>query len=242
MLIVDSHLHLDGQDAGETVKFASSTGALLVACGIDERTSRELVRLAESSSGVVKAFVGVHPSEATKSGSLGWLLEAAREASGIGEIGLDPTYSPIGEGGPQMDTFGRQVEVADKLGKPVQVHSRKAEAKCLEILSGHKVRALMHWLESEEALPGVMDRGYYVSFGPALLFSKKLQRMAAKADPSLMLLESDSPVAYSHLGGVRGPMLIPSVAFKLAELRKERFAEALERCNQNAMSFLGEKG
>ena len=243
MRFVDSHLHLDGPDVKATLSFARSAGALLLACGVDSDSSIRLLKLAESVPGTARPFVGVHPSEASKKGDFGWLVEAAKKASGIGEVGLDPSYSAISEGGPQMEAFRHQVEVAEKEGKPIQVHSRMAEAECLEVLGGFEPRrVLLHWLESEDALPLAVGRGYYVSFGPALLYSKKLQRMAARADPSLILLESDSPVPYAPLGGAFGPVLVPSVAFKLAELRGVAFEEVLLTCSQNSLRFLGEKG
>jgi TatD DNase family protein len=237
---VDSHLHLDPPAVEETVRFAAHAGALLFACGVDEGTSGAAARLADAYPLVVKAFVGVHPSEASEAGDLAWLRKAARTASGVGEIGLDPSYSSVEEGSAQMNAFRLQIEVAEDEGRPVQIHSRMAEARCIEVLSTSRVRrVLMHWLESEEALPLATDRGYFVSFGPALIYSKKLQRIAAKADPSLVLLESDSPVPYAPLGGVSGPMLVPSVAYKLAQIRGEGFSETLATCNENALRFLG---
>ncbi|MDG6990526.1 MAG: TatD family hydrolase [Nitrososphaerota archaeon] len=243
MRFVDSHLHLDGDGADATLRFAASAGALLLACGVDRASSESLSRMAGASPDVVAPFVGVHPSEAEREGDPAWLEGAAANASGVGEIGLDPAYSSAGDDGAQMRVFRRQLEVAGRVGKPVQVHSRGAEARCLQILAEYKVPGvLMHWLESEEALPTAMERGYFVSLGPALLYSKRLQRIAGRADPSLILLESDSPVPYAPIGGARGPTLIPSVAFRLAEVRGEPFDEVLTRCNLNALRFLGRKG
>jgi TatD DNase family protein len=237
---VDSHMHLDALDAEGTVPWAKSADAVLFACGVDRKTSGALLSVAAASPDVVNPFVGVHPSEADREVGLDWLEGAAKRAVGMGEIGLDPTYSPIEEGGPQMRAFRVQVELAGRLRKPVQVHSRMAESKCLEALAASGTsRVLMHWLESEEALPKVMDMGYFVSFGPALLYSRKLHRMAMRADPSLVLLETDSPVLYSPLGRVKGPMLIPSVAFKLAEIWGKGFRDTLEACNGNALRFAG---
>ena len=100
----------------------------------------------------------------------------------------------------------------------------------------------MHWFESDEALPDALEKGYFVSFGPALLYTKRLQRMAAKASPGQVLLETDSPVPYGPLGGVRGPSLLPSVAFKLAELWRVPFEEARATVESNSMRFLGFAG
>jgi TatD DNase family protein len=242
---VDSHLHIIDHDPSAILSIGNATQTLLVNCGTDRETSKEALGLARLNPGRVKAFVGVHPSEAVKAKGLDWIRRALAEACGLGEVGLDPTYSSVGPRGAQMKVFQRQLEFAQTLRKPVQVHSRRAESEVFEVLSGFRIGSvLMHWLESEEALPEALGRGYFVSFGPALLYSKRLQRMAASAPPDQVLTETDSPVTYGPLGGVRGPSLVPSVIFSLAELWGLRFEEAGATVVANARRFLGlsEKG
>jgi TatD DNase family protein len=216
---------------------------LLLTCGVDRKTSREALRIAKKYPRQVAAFVGVHPSEATKSDT-GWLRRALAEAAGLGEVGLDPAYSSTGPRGAQMKVILEELEMAQRAGKPVQLHSRGAEAAALDVLGGFELSGvLMHWLESEEALPSAVARGYYVSYGPALLYSKRLQRMAARSPTSQVLAETDSPVPYRPLGA-KGPSLVPSVVFKLAELWGMQFDEAREALLANSLRFLGlvEKG
>ena len=245
MRFVDSHLHLGEEEAGPVLLAAAATQTLLVACGTDRRTSLEALRLAELNPGQVKAFVGVHPSEAKETKGLAWLGRSAAGAWGIGEIGLDPTYSAVGPKSAQMRLFLAQVEMAQKAGKPLQVHSREAERVAVDALGGFRLRSvLMHWFENEEFLPEVLKRGYFVSFGPAVLYSRKLQRMASRSSPDQVLTESDSPVAYRPLGGVHGPSLVPSVVFKLSQLWGVRFEDAMGTVAAGAARFLGapEKG
>lgn len=240
MRFVDSHLHLDSPDAEAIVRYAEASGGLLIACGVDEPTSVAVLAAAHGHPGSVFPFVGVHPSEVGKAPGLGWMQGALDKATGVGEVGLDPAYSPAGAGSPQAKSFQGQLEAAQERGLPVVVHSRGAEKQVLDTLATFRLKAvLMHWLESEEQLPSVVGRGYFASFGPAILYSKKLQRIASKADPALALAESDSPVAYAPLGGVHGPSLVPSVAFKLAELWRRPFEDVLHLTSDNAERFLG---
>ena len=200
--------------------------------------------MAEKYPGKVAAFVGIHPSEVENSEDTGWLRTALVSATGLGEVGLDPTYSPAGPGGAQMKVILEELDLAHELRKPVQFHSRKAETAALEVLDSFGLpRVLMHWLESEEALPRAIERGYYVSYGPALLYSKRLRRMAADSPSGQVLVETDSPVPYRPLGA-QGPSLVPSVVFKLAETWGMEFEEAREVLLGNAIRFLGlaEKG
>jgi TatD DNase family protein len=216
---------------------------LLVTCGVDRKTSQEALELAEKYPGQVMAFVGIHPSEAKKEGTR-WLHIALAKATGLGEVGLDPTYSSVGPRGTQMKVILDELELAQNLRKPVQIHSREAETAALDVLGGFELpRVLMHWLESEQALPHALERGYFVSYGPALLYSKRLQRMAARTPPTQVLTETDSPVPYRPLGA-KGPSLVPSVVFRLAGLWGVRFDEAREVLLANALRFLGlpEKG
>ncbi|HEY6283236.1 MAG TPA: TatD family hydrolase [Nitrososphaerales archaeon] len=245
MRFVDSHLHLDGSPGGDEVRDASGLDMLLFCCGVDKATSAETLRTAAQHPGQVRAFVGTHPSESETEPDLRWLSTGLKAASGVGEIGLDPKYSGIGLESVQRKVFIRQLEAARGEGKPVQVHSRGAERECLGILENIGPESvLMHWFQEEALLGELMDRGYFISFGPALINSRKLQRMAAKCDPRSVLVESDSPVSYRPLGGVHGTSLIPSVVFKLAELWGHTFEETRVLTAGNALRYIGtvEKG
>ena len=238
---VDSHVHLsDYPDPDREVSMSARMKLTLLAVSIDKDTSLRSLELARKHPQTVKAFVGVHPSEATKTESLDWSAKALHEATGCGEIGLDPKYSECGPGSPQARVYETMLELAEKAGKPVQVHSRDAENACLQALKRYAPpRVLFHWFEKEELLREVMDRGYYLSFGPALLYSKKLQRIAASSERSLVLTESDGPITFGPLGGVGGPALVPSVIFELARVWKLRFEEAGEVLFRNHDRYTG---
>ena len=243
MRFVDSHLHIGKKEADSLLALADATDTLLVTCGVDRLTSQVGVELASLNPGSVIAFVGLHPSEVLKSSGLAWVRRWLDQAAGLGEVGLDPTYSSAGRRGAQMKAFLDQLEMARRLGKPVQVHSRGAERAALDALDGFRPRGvLMHWFEGEGLLSEVLVRGYFVSYGPALLYSKKLQRMAARSPPDQVLTETDSPVAYGPLRGARGPTLVPSVVFKLAQLWGTRFEEARASVVEGASRFLGISG
>ncbi len=244
MHFVDSHLHLseylDGQDV---VRLASSAGLLLFSCSVDKRSSERTTALARQSPLIISPFVGVHPSEATEEPDLAWLRTLVREASGVGEVGLDPKYSEVAEKSLQMDVFLEQLGVAEETRKPVQVHSRNAERICLDKLGSHRLGSvLLHWFNGEDLLGEAEQRGYFVSFGPSILSSKRLQEMASRYPADLILAESDGPVAFGSLKGAGGPSLVPSVVFKLAELKSTPFEEMAARVAQNSLSFLSAGG
>lgn len=244
MRFVDSHVHLsDYPSTNSLLEFAMATHARLFACSTDEASSRLTVRVARQNPELVSAFVGVHPSEAETQPRIGLFQALLVEASGAGEIGLDPKYSDVGAGSPQRNIFREQLEKAEAANKPVQVHSRNAEEVCLDELGTHRLPSvLLHWFSGESELGRAEQGGYYVSFGPALLESRKLQRMAAQYSEDLILVESDGPVTFSSLGGADGPLLAPSVVFKLAEVKGVSFEEMAETTARNASAYLAAPG
>jgi TatD DNase family protein len=225
------------------LSFASSASTLLATAGTDSSSSLHGLSLSRKHPGLVRAFVGVHPSEAERERDLGWLEEALREAAGVGEVGLDPKYSAVNGGSPQMKLFLSQLEAAERAGKPVHAHSRGAERECLDALGTFRVRnVLLHWFQGEKEVAEADGKGYYVSFGPALLVSKKLQRIAKAWGRDRILAESDWPVAFAALGGAGGSWLVPTVVFKLAELLGCTFEEAREALLSNGLRFQEWKG
>jgi TatD DNase family protein len=139
-----------------------------------------------------------------------------------------------------MRVFQAQLSLAERLRKPVQVHSRGAEAECLRLLpSFSPPSVLLHWFQGDAFSGEAADRGYFVSFGPAILNSRKLQAMASTYPERLLLAESDGPVTFAALGGAGGPWLVPSVVLKLAELRRLPFGEMADLLVKNSMAFAG---
>lgn len=239
----DVHVHLPAYaDPGAVVAASAARGMRLASVTVSPAEAARSLEVRRANPSTVRCFIGVHPSEATSTpGALEELSPLWQEADGIGEIGLDPKYSDASAHGAQMGLFTGQVEVAERLGKPLQVHSRGAEASCLDVLEVHSLGAvLMHWFEEEGLLQRILSRPRtFVSFGPALLYSKKLLRCARRCPPDAVLVESDGPVAFAALGGAEGPGLAPSVAFKLAELWGRGFDEAVLQLSANAKEYLG---
>lgn len=242
----DSHVHLADYPDPDAEAIRSFRGGVdLVAVSVDRVSSIKSLEIARRHPQAVRAFVGLHPSEAEREEDIGWIEAALGAAAGCGEVGLDPSYSRVSIGSKQMRAFQALLGASERAGKPVQIHARGAENLCLQELTRFRLKAvLLHWFEGEELVSQVIDSGHFVSFGPALLYSKRLQRMAATLDHGRVLTESDGPVPFRALGGVQGPCLVPSVVFKLAGVWGTNFEAAADAVVENLHRYLdvGEKG
>jgi TatD DNase family protein len=144
----------------------------------------------------------------------------------IGEIGLDGKYTQDEEKrNRQKEVFQFFLRMAEKRRLPVVVHSRLAVDEVLDELSRFNLpRVLLHWYDGPiEKLKLIKDRGYLISIGPSLLYSKRITEIARNSDLSMVLSETDGPVSYR--GPFEGKMTQPSfvidVVHKLAEIRSE---------------------
>lgn len=240
MELVDSHIHLPAyRDPDPVLRLASMSGTVLVSCTVNAAEFGANLTLKREHPKTVRCFLGVHPSDVGEEPPSQSLRGLVAGADGVGEIGLDAKYSDASPGSLQMKAFLDQLGLAERFSKPVQVHSRGSEKACLDALSSFRLaRVLMHWFEGEEHVQRVVSSGYYVSVGPAILYSKRVRRVAAVIPAERLLTESDGPVGYKAIGGGSGPALIPSVVFRLAEVRVVGFDEIARTVKENADRFL----
>ena len=237
---MDSHVHLSGEPYEPSRELAclERTGTLACCVSTCEADSRATLELA-SRSGHVVPFVGIHPSEAGS--DPGPVLEMARGADGIGEIGLDPSYPT--DAAEQQSVFEAMLTCAERLGLPVSIHSRKSLDDVLGTLSSFSLRGvLLHWFDgSKKQLRAAMDAGHYASFGPLLLYAGEKQALLARADVDRVLVETDGPVGFSRCFGGRParPCFAHSVAVRAARVLDMTYEQARAVLCENSARYLG---
>jgi TatD DNase family protein len=211
---------------------ARSKVTRLLSNGVDYGSSVQTISVAKQYGGTVFAAVGVHPWAVVNKPELDLnrferlLNENKDHVKAIGEIGLDGKYTQDEEKrNRQRQTFQFFLRMAEERRLPVVVHSRLAADEVLNELTQFDLpRVLLHWYDGPvETLESIKDRGYLISIGPSLLYSKRITEIAQKADPSMILSETDGPVTYR--GPFEGKMTQPSfvidVIRKLAEIKSE---------------------
>ena len=117
---------------------------------------------------------------------------AARpEVVAIGECGLDKLTTTDWD--IQCQAFERQIALAGELRKPLVIHCVKAFQECLQFLKETRVPVIFHGINNRlSVIRPVIDAGYFLSFGKALLQSNAAIVEAFRAvPPDQLLLETD---------------------------------------------------
>jgi TatD DNase family protein len=139
--------------------------------------------------------------------------------------------------------FESLLTIAEKFNKPVSIHSRKSLDDVFEIMTSYNTKhALLHWFDgSKKQLQKSMDMGFFVSYGPVMIYANDKQTLLSKTDESQILVETDGPVRFSRCFDMKSGQIsfIPSVIFCASKILGKSFNEMASLLESNSNSFLG---
>jgi TatD DNase family protein len=198
--VIDTHAHLQGLDGGAVAAIAEAVAAgveRIVCVGDSPELAEEAIGLARAHPGVA-ATAGLHPHRAEL-----WNDEVRAR---LDELIADPAVVAVGECGldyyreragreAQAAAFAGQVELAERHGKPLVIHTREAAEDTLAVLRGTVAAVVLHCFSVPEHLDEVVERGWYASFAGNVTYpsAASLAEAARRVPAELLLLETDSP-------------------------------------------------
>ena len=246
--LYDAHIHLsDTEYENDIPLILNSMKKLCIktcCVSMDYTSSKKTLELGKKSEYVLP-FIGIHPEKAQNDTESIFKLidENNGKISGIGEIGLDSTYTNSDEEfQKQEEVFKTQLSYAEKFGKPVSIHSRKTLDQILEILPSYKIPSvLLHWFDgSKKQLQKAMDLQCYVSFGPVMVYSQDKQVLLSKANKDRILVETDGPVRFSRCFENKTAQIdfIPSIVFCASKVLHMNYDELCNVIEQNSQRYL----
>lgn len=269
----DCHTHVNfvafKDDADATIQRAQEAGVGMIMVGTQFDTSEDAVRVAEAHDDVYAA-IGLHPIHSTKSyhdekelgeggkefTSRGEVFDATKyealaaspKVVAIGECGLDYYRLEEDTKKKQEETFIQQIELANKLNKPLMLHIRPAlrslgEAgnayeDALAVLKAHaKVKGDVHFFAGDwNIAKQFLDFGFTLSFTGVITFAREYDEVVRNAPLDMLLTETDAPyVAPKPYRGKRNePAYVVEVVKAIAEIRGEPLEEVRETSAENA--------
>ncbi|MGQ0639094.1 MAG: TatD family hydrolase [Nitrososphaerota archaeon] len=247
--LTDAHIHLSDEEYSQDMPsiLTSMEKMKIRACcvSMDLQSSEKTLELGQKSR-LVLPFVGMHPEKAADDlEPVVKLIEKnSKQISGIGEIGLDKTYvSNQDEFKKQETVFRTLLSIAEKLHKPVSIHSRATLDEILAILPSYSISAiLLHWFAgSKKQLKAAMELGYYVSYGPSMIYAQDKQVLLSETNRDRILVETDGPVRFSRCFGLKAGQItfLPSVVFCASKILHKTYDDISYEIEQNSKSYLG---
>lgn len=247
MRLIDAHIHLsDSEYSGrinELISDAKENGVVaLVTNSIDLKTCQNDIKLAHQYPNLVYPALGIHPwnintlEENEIQETIEFIEKQKDVVKAIGEIGLDCKYETIWER--QTQVFDKMLRLAEKLSLPVIIHSRGTTDIIVEMLASYKLKqVLLHWFSHPmSALIKAIDKGYFISEGPPLTYSKGIREVVENTPITNLLTETDGPVTYwkkPYKGQLTKPSYILNVVNAIAEIKKMSVEDAAAQIANN---------
>lgn len=247
--LTDAHIHLSDPEYLADLDYiltAMDKMKIKACCvSMDNVSSKTTLDLSKRSP-LILPFIGIHPEKADDDldAMVELIMQNSNNMAGIGEIGLDKTYVSDSEGlSRQMSVFQKMLSLAEKLNKPVSIHSRRTLDEIFSILPSYSIKGvLLHWFSgSKKQLQKAMELDCFVSYGPAMVYSEDKQVLLKLTDLDKILLETDGPVRFSRCFGLKTaqPTFLPSVLFCASDVLSKSYEETLLIVEKNTVSYLG---
>lgn len=245
--MIDSHCHLEqkefDKDRHEVIELCKKELKAVVTCCAHPEDFTLTLEMVERYKDFVFACAGIHPeyikeiSEKQKDRFLERLKENKNKIVAIGECGLD--FFWIKEKrwqNKQKELFVELINFAKDIRKPIVVHARNAFDDAIRILEQEDAKnVLMHLFGAKDLIQRVEENGWYISFGPIIMRSKKHKKIARDFPLDKILFETDSPWFGDNGRGT--PLNIRGVCDKISEIKKIEFECVWKRCGKNAIEF-----
>jgi TatD DNase family protein len=225
-MFLDFHCHLQHNDFSKgivkVVERMAEKNVFAVNTGFNIEGNEKTLAQKKQHPTRLYAAIGLSPHDAPKANlerELEFIENHASEIVAIGEIGLDFHYFKTrDEQKKQERAFLAQMELAEKLSKPVVVHSRNAEEKCIELMASFKTPGVLHFFLLPKLLSKAIDAGLYVSI--PTIKSKDQKKLFSSVPLDRILLETDSPYGLIDSKERNEPANVLTSYERLAETRR----------------------
>jgi TatD DNase family protein len=155
----------------------------------------------------------------------------------IGEAGLDFHWVKDKDVfAKQKENFAKVIAFAERIRKPLLVHSRAAERECVEMLESSAVKdVIMHCFSGRKSLvKRCADHGWFFSLPPNIARAQHFQGIAMSVPLMQLLTETDAPWLPPVPGQPNEPKNVTVTVAEIARLRKEDPAVVEEQLWKNA--------
>uniref|UniRef100_A0A383WPV6 TatD related DNase n=1 Tax=Tetradesmus obliquus TaxID=3088 RepID=A0A383WPV6_TETOB len=179
---------------------------------------------------------------------LAFIRKHASELVAVGEVGLDFSPHVVGKvhseeeqrlRDVQREVFKQQIQLANELGLPVNVHSRSAGHYAIDtLIECNAGGALLHAFDGKlgHALRGAAA-GFYFSVPPSIVRSPQKQKLVKGLPLDRLVLETDAPALGPDKGSVNVPANITVSCAEVAKIKGVSAEEVAAVTTNNALTL-----
>lgn len=251
-----SHLNLDPltKDVSKITEAMRQKGFITNCVGVDLKTSYEAINLAKKHPDIIRACVGIHPSDINQylpnfDKTISKLDDIVKNnlnyVVAIGEVGFDfyRNKNDVHEISNQKKFLEAQANIAKKYNLPLMLHIRDAFNECISFLRFFKYdKVIIHCFSTnlQEALE-YLKIGCLISIPGIVTFKNATSlKEAVKQIPlQKMVIETDSPylAPTPYRGKTNCPLYVSYVAQEIATIKNQDLEIVKKVVLENALNF-----
>ena len=243
-MFTDTHCHLYNEYYEEGIdsiyeKMKESNITRVINNGCDAKSNKEVIELLGKYDWMY-GTLGIHPESADTytEEDLKYVEEHINDPKvvAIGEIGLDYYWTKDNKD-KQKELFESQLKLAEKVNKPVVIHSREATQDTIDILGKYNVTGVIHSFSgSYETACVYIKKGFLLGINGVITFKNcNLKDVVEKLDLGNIVLETDSPylTPVPYRGKRNDPTKVMDIARFIADLKGISLEELSKEINGN---------
>lgn len=227
MKLFDAHCHIYlsqfDADRAEVLAHMKDLDMGAIVVGTDYEESVQALELAKQHD-FLWASVGLHPNDnVDEVFDVAKYEELARDPKvvAVGECGLDYYHT---DGAGQKERFLQQIELAEKVQKPLIIHCRDAHDDLLAMFATKmpSVPVIIHFFTgSGELAQKYLALGCYLSFPGPITYTDMYDESVRLTPLDKLLIETDSPFAapVPNRGKRNEPAYVLEVVKKIAVIK-----------------------
>ena len=186
---------------------------------------------------IVECAMGIYPRSPLKKETeieeeINFIKKNKDNLVAVGEVGLDFVH---GEDKQQIDDFKKMVKLAEESRKPIIVHSRKAEERCIEILESSELKNIvMHCFSGKKTLvKRIVGNGWFLTAPTIVVRSQQFQDIVECTPISQLFCETDSPYLSPYKEQLNEPAFVIESYKKIAEIKQMEVNEVINNIYMN---------
>ncbi|MBC7766731.1 TatD family hydrolase [Arenimonas sp.] len=256
---VDLHCHLQfdnfAEDRDSVIGEMKKNNVIGINVGVDEKSSRAGIVLAQENKGVLWSTIGLHPLYPEGVFDMENLLKDEKfnsSISGIGECGLDyfritgdnlnePDLDKVKDF--QKEIFISQIKMSITYDLPLMLHVRDSYRETLEILKENFKSDVKEYRGNVHFFAGTIDEaqeflnlGFSISFTGVITFVESYADLVRFVPIERMFAETDSPYVApkSFRGQKNNPNHVREIYKKIAEIKEIDINDVIDIFYNNA--------
>lgn len=264
MNLVDVHCHLNHDkfknDIDKVIENAKKAGVkAIIVSGVNVPTNREVLEMSKKYD-IVKCSLGIYPIDALNvhiealdevgltrqpipfdvDKELEFISSKKNEIMALGECGMDFKYMKEHEK-KQRENFQKCIDCAEKIKKPIVVHTRNAELECVEMLESSSLKkVILHSFGGRKSvIKRAADKGWTFTVPAVITRLQHFETLVSMVNINQLLTETDAPWL-SPVTGVRNePANVIESIKKIAAIKKFNVEETADSIFLNYQRMFG---